>query len=276
MGTHLNWFRSNIRDRIQDPKTDLRIEINPYEFTEMSFHDAADYTAHLIYTKHSNLYVSLSGGADSEYVVRTFHRNSIPITPILVITSGNAKELEYAFELCKELDYTPVVIELSDSDYLKWFHRIVKEINGLGIYCIAPLIACQYAKDNDGVLVIGEHLLDTDKTTDKITPGANEWDFYNELFVGEEYNIPFFNFTIELSCAMIKSIQDLPLHVFKSILYGTKRRPVIEYEFSEKFNQIRNVINNRRAYYPGHHVGFRNKETFIKHLLEFGPKRPNN
>lgn len=267
MTTHLNWFKNNICDRKTNPEADLIVDIVPYKFNEMSFHEAADYTARLIRSKHPKIYVSLSGGADSEYVVRTFHRNSIDIMPILVKTSGNEKELSYAFNLCEELQYTPIILGLSDSDYLRWYHRIVKELNGIGIYCIPPLVACEYAKENNGVLIIGEHLLDTDKISNQITPGANEWDFYNEFFIGEQYNIPFFNYTIELCCAMIKSVKDVPLHVFKAVLYGTELRPIVEYEFSEKFEVIRNVINRNRTHkLGGYHVGFGTKEKFLNDI----------
>ena len=48
MSTHQNWFRSNIVDRLSDPSTDLKLELNPYSFEIMEFHDAANYTTKLI------------------------------------------------------------------------------------------------------------------------------------------------------------------------------------------------------------------------------------
>jgi hypothetical protein len=229
----------------------------------MNFHGAADYTAQLISKKYNNIYISLSGGADSEYTLRSFVRNNIPVTPIIVETNGNPIELREAYRICEELNTIPIVLKIADDDYLRWYLRIVKEINGYGIYCIPSILACEYARDHDGVVVIGEHLIDTDKLKNKITPGANEWDFYNECFVGEEYTIPFFNYTTQLAYAMIKRIEDVPLDQFKSELYGTHRRPIVDYAFSDKFNHARNVINSLRKNYPNPNVDLGSKEEFL-------------
>jgi hypothetical protein len=266
MSTHQNWFRSNIRERLTDFSVDLKLDLNPYPFIEMSFHEAADYTVKLIAKAHDNIYISLSGGADSEYTLRSFVRNNIPVTPIIVETNGNPIELREAYRICEELNTIPIVLKIADDDYLRWYLRIVKEINGYGIYCIPSILACEYARDNDGVVVIGEHLIDTDKLKNKITPGANEWDFYNECFVGEKYTIPFFNYTTQLAYAMIKRIEDVTLDQFKSELYGTKRRSIVEYKFCNKFNHVKSIINSLRKNYPNAHVDLGSKEEFLNVL----------
>jgi hypothetical protein len=266
MSTHQNWFRSNIRDRLADPSLDLTLELNPYPFQQMSFHDAADYTAMLIARTHKKIYVSLSGGADSEYTLRSFHRNGIYITPIIIRTSGNSQELAYAFACCEELAYDPIVIDMTEQEFLARYLNIIKTISGYGIYCIPSIVACEYARDSDGILVIGEHLIDTDKMKDSIKPGANEWDFYNECFVGEEYNIPFFNYTVELAHAMISKIEDIPLSIFKAALYGTELRPIMSYEFSVKFAHVRSQINKLRKHYPNSHVDLGSKQEFLNVL----------
>jgi len=266
MSTHQNWFRSNIQERLTDPSVDLKLILNLYPFMEMSFHDAADYTATLIAKTHKTIYVSFSGGADSEYTLRVFHRNGIHVTPIIIKTTGNVEELSYAFKCCIELDYEPIVIDVTDQEFLKRYFNIVKTISGFGIYCIPSIIACEYARDNDGVLIIGEHLIDTDKMKNNITPGANEWDFYNECFVGEQYNIPFFNYTVELTYAMISAIDNMPLNVFKADLYGTELRPIIDYKFSDNFNYVRHRINRFRKHYPNSHVDLGSKQEFLNVL----------
>jgi hypothetical protein len=266
MSTHQNWFRSNIRQRLVDSAIDLKLDINPYPFVEMSFHEAADYTAKLIAKAHDIIYISLSGGADSEYTLRTFVRNDIAITPIIVETNGNTIELCEAHRICKELELTPIILKIGDEEYIRWYLRIVREIGGCGIYCIPSILACEYARDRGGVSLIGEHLIDTDKLKNKITPGANEWDFYNECFVGEEYTIPFFNYTVELAYAMIKRIEDVPLDIFKSALYGTKRRSIVDYNFSNRFNHAKSIINSLRKNYPNAHVDLGSKEEFLNVL----------
>jgi hypothetical protein len=117
------------------------------------------------------------------------------------------------------------------------------------------------------VLVIGEHLIDTDKLKNNITPGANEWDFYNECFVGEQYNIPFFNYTVELTHAMISAIGDTTLNVFKADLYGTELRPIIDYKFSDNFKYVKNQISRFRKHYPNFHVDLGSKQEFLDTLV---------
>ena len=268
MSTHNDWFRSNIRDRLIDPTFDLALEINPYPFEEMSFREAADYTARLIYSKHKKIYVSLSGGADSEYTLRSFHRNNIPVIPIIVDTSGNKQELMYAYKCCEELEYPPKIIEVKDDLFLMTYYNIVNWICGYGIYSVPSIIACKYARDMKGVLVIGEHVIDTDKNKNTIRPGANEWDFYNECFVGEEHTIPFFNYTAELAYALVKAISDEPLNVFKSKTYGTELRPIMKYEFGDKFNLVRNVIDRSRKFNPNPHVDLNHiADTLEKYII---------
>jgi hypothetical protein len=241
MATENDWIDTNIYERLIVPSLSYRVYVKPYPFHEMKFQDAADYTARRIYEKHKKIYVALSGGADSDFVVRVFHRNDIPFEVIIVKTSGNLKELEYAFRICEEFDIKPNVIEIDDVEYLKFYYNnVIKKLFGYGIYAIPSIVACQYARDNDGVLVIGEHMIEGEKPDKdgvvRIRPAMNEWDSYNEALVGKEYNIPFFLYTLEIAYAMLTAIDDTkPIDVWKCDLYEVEPRPIMGYEFSDIF-----------------------------------------
>jgi hypothetical protein len=272
MTTHNNWIESNIHLRLDTPTIDYEVFIRPYPFKEMGFHEAADYTAKLIYEKHKKIYVALSGGADSDFVLRCFHRNGISVEPIIVKTSGNNEEMRYAFKACKELDITPTVLELNDAQYLKiYFDYIMKKIRGYGIFSVPGIHACEYAKRNDGVLVIGEHLLEGEKPDESgaitIRPASNEWDFYNECFVGKEYNIPFFMYTIELIHAMTKAIHNHDtVAKFKCDLYGVEQRPIMSYQFSEDFMRVAARINMARKKVAKPNFSLGTREEFLQIL----------
>jgi hypothetical protein len=274
MTTHNNWIESNIRFRLCVPSADYELYIRPYPFKEMSFHDAADYTAKLIYENNKNIYVSYSGGADSDFVVRCFHRNKIPFNVIIVRTSGNNEELSYAFKTCEELNIKPIILELSDRKYLEmYFEFVMKIIHGYGIYAVPGIFACQYAKKNDGILITGEHLMEGEKADKSgsftIRPASNEWDFYNEAFVGEEYNIPFFMYTIELIHAMTKAMHNRdPISKFKSDLYGIEHRPIMTYKFSQEFEIVAERINMSRMKTADPNFELGTKEEFLKLLEE--------
>ena len=267
MATENDWIDSNIVERLLIPGLPFDVRLRPYPFREMSFQDAADYTAKRIYEKNKNIFVALSGGADSEFVVRVFHRNNIPFTPIIIKTSGNFKELIWAYRVCDKLDLKPVIIELTDSQYLKiYYEDVIKKIHGYGIFAVTSIFACRYARERDGVLVIGEHMIEGDKEDEngikRIRPEMNEWDCYNEAVVGYEYNIPFFLYTMELCYAMLNSIDDdREQHdMWKCKLYGIDYRPKIEYEFSKEFNKLVaniSVSGGMRSADPNHSFGDR-------------------
>jgi len=241
MATENDWVDTNIYERLLIPTLSYHVRLRPYPFREMSFQDAADFTAKRIYENHGKIYVALSGGADSDFVVRVFHRNKIPFEVIIVKTSGNFKELQYAFKTCKELNITPIIIEIDDAKYLKiYYENVIKKLLGYGLYAIPSVVACEYARDNGGVLVIGEHMIEGEKADKdgkvRIRPAMNEWDSYNEALVGKEYNIPFFLYTLEIAYAMLTAIDDTkPIDVWKCNLYEVEPRPIMGYEFSDIF-----------------------------------------
>lgn len=77
----------------------------------MSFMDAADYTANLIASRYNNIHVALSGGLDSEFVAKTLLKNNILFTPVIVLTDTNGPEVWYAHKFCAENNLTPKVYD---------------------------------------------------------------------------------------------------------------------------------------------------------------------
>ena len=263
MATEKDWVDSNIFERLLIPALSFHVRLRPHPFREMSFQDAADYTAKRIYEKHKNIYVALSGGADSDFVVRVFHRNNIPFTPIIVKTSGNFKELIWAYRVCDKLDLKPIILELSNAEYLNiYYEEVIKKIRGYGIYSVPSIHACRYAKEHDGVLIIGEHMIEGEKRDKNgeihIRPEMNEWDCYNEAIVGNEYSIPFFLYTIELTYAMLSAVDNTEtIDMWKCRLYDVEYRPIMTYEFSPEFEKAIKQINhtNLRTADPNHSFG---------------------
>jgi len=267
-----NWITHNLHQRFTNPKLDLKINFTPYEFTPMSFHEAADYTAIKIAEKCNKIFLSFSGGADSDYVFHCFQRNNIEFTPIIVKTNFNKIELAYAFHTCRKFKIDPVILELNDKDYLIIYkNEIVDSICSGGIAAIPGIIACRYAKEHNGTLVIGEHMIDNDDTS--IWPGVNDWDYYNEIFVGEDNNIPFFNYTVEMAWAMINSIEQLPIAEWKWQTYEIDFRPKIDYNFSNLFEDLRRNISKTRKHNPKTNTNFGSKEDFVNMLLPYVRKR---
>jgi hypothetical protein len=272
MATRHNWVTSNIVERLKDPTLDLKVNINPYQFVEMTFHEAADYTANLIKNRYDKIFLAFSGGADSDFVFHCFQRCGVPFTPVIVKSNGNKKELEYAYKTCDKFGVTPHIIDMDDELFLKiHLEYVIKKIHGYGVWSIPSVVACMYAKQEGGVLVIGEHLIEGEKPDEngivRLRPAANEWDFYNECFIGEAFNIPFFTYTLELSYAMIKQIGEDTIDEFKHRVYGIEHRPIIGYEeFEYEFYTKLNWQNRARERTANPHVSLGEKEEFLKYL----------
>ena len=252
MATHNNWMTHNLRSRFLDSSADFKVILEPYDFIPMPFNEAADYTVKLIEGKYQNIFLSFSGGFDSDFVFHVMQRNKVPFTPLVVKTSGNQVEMEYALYTCRKFNITPIIINLEDKDYLSFYdNQILKKINGHGLCAVPGIFACNYAKDHNGICVIGEHMIDNNENS--LFPGLNEWDFYNEVFVGEAHNIPFFNYTLELTNAMISQINNNQIDEWKHELYQLDYRPIIDYQFSDLFNMIKAALNAKRKSTPNSH-----------------------
>jgi hypothetical protein len=192
---------------------------------------------------------------DSEFVLKCFGNSAIAI---IVDTPGNKLELTYAYHYCKENNIEPVVIKTTEKDMITtYYENIFKKFNGNGIDLTAAIFSGKYALKNDGVLVVGDHLYD----------GLNEWDFYNDVLIGENYNLQFFLWTPEIAKAMknewekfkilndIKDIDLLDKHAnchqeFKYNLYNIPFRPKLKYNYSLEYQQIINKLLSSRSSRP--------------------------
>ena len=268
MATHNNWMTHNLKERFNDKNTPFNVNLNPYQFLPMDFNEASDYTAKLIHQKYSKLFLSFSGGLDSDYVFHVLKRNNIPFDPIIVKTSGNSIEMKYALHTCKEFNVTPIILNLNDNDYLEFLNlQVIQKISGRGLCAIPGIFACEYAKANSGICIIGEHMIDNDDQS--IFPGMNEWDFYNEVFVGEDHNVPFFNYTVELTNAMIESINNDSIDEWKHKLYNLTYRPIIDYQFDAKFQITKYSLFKKQKHRPINHFNPGSKDVLLSFLSSF-------
>mgnify|MGYP003328728228 FL=1 len=254
----MNWIQHNLTQRLIDKSVDFKLELTPSKFKIMDFHDAANYTARRIADLNIPLYLALSGGVDSEYILLCFHRNKIPINPIIVKTSGNHLEASYAFYICKKLNIVPIVLDLSDDDNLNLYTYCVNKLNAVGIYSMPTLVSSKYAKNQKGILITGDHFIeDNDEST--WMAESNEWDYYHTLLSNEK-DIVFYNHTPELVYSTIYEFNGLPMNEFKHQLYQTTFRPKIypiyTDEFNTRLNSIRSTIKTMPKY--NHILGHKN------------------
>lgn len=256
-----NWFQENLGERFNqymsagdklfsEPFKDFDVNFNLYEFQEKTFDEAVDSACKEISQKYKNLFLAFSGGMDSEFVLRAFHRNGIPITPIIVCY-GNEYENEYAYETCEELGVNYIKVEVSDEVFFQCYYScIIKKLSGVGENSTQLIFAAEVAKERKGTLITGEHLLGQgdDIIEEDYFAFCNEWDFYaDHIYDGQLDIIPFFLYTPELTYSMFPSIYDLCLwNEHKAKLYKIPLRrklyPCYSNDIIYKINIVKQFV----------------------------------
>lgn len=240
MITKNNWFNTNLGTRLLNKQADFKISVVPYSFTSLSFDDAADFTCREIYREYPSLYLALSGGLDSEFVLRCFHRNKIPITPVIV-SCGNSEEIKYAFDVCKDLDVVPVVIHMSEEELVEFFRvNIVEKLNGVGYNSVQGMKVVEYVSslNSSSMVVTGQHFIGDgdDLITDSKFAIANEWDFYANYFLDTNRNIDFFCYTQEIALALMPG-EYTTWNEYKSKIYNLNYREKIRHNYTYNTQQ---------------------------------------
>lgn len=266
-----NWVSCNLLDRLDNPSVNFSLNFTPYNFKPDTFENCSKKACLDIGKTHNNLYIGLSGGLDSEYILRTFKQYNIPIVPIIVIASSNTKEAQYAFKVCDELSIKPIVLPVEEEHLIaSFYHYIKKPLNGVGYRASTAILAALYVKQVSGTIITGDHLLLEGDSL--VSPDAfaatNEWDFYINCVVPEVKNINYFLYTPELLYSMIPN-NGITWDHFRSKLYGIDYRKKIQPVFTDKAMEYFYRLNNT---YPKHRSGivYSQKEyldIFDKYLI---------
>jgi hypothetical protein len=239
MATKNNWLKTNIVERLTNPATDFKVWHNVETVRDDDWETALFDTITDFSWISKKLYVPLSGGMDSEFVLDCL-KHLYP-TPIIVDTPGNKIESAYAFHYCRKHNLNPVVIQKTEAEMLQTFYDdIFVKLNGYGSDSVAVLMAARYAEEHGGVAVIGEHAYDD----------VSEWDFYNDALIHEDNSIYFFMWTPELVKAMQNEYRTEDHQEFKHRLYNVPFRPKLNYDYSSSYKKAFRIIREKRTLHP--------------------------
>ena len=236
-----NWLISNLNERKINPLIDFKMIFNPIKFKMLSFDVAMIDVIEKISNINNKIFVSFSGGLDSEYILRQFNKY-VHITPIIVSVSGtinNKQEAGRAYNVCKELQITPIIIECTDQEYVRTFITdILNTHRGVGINITPVVFAKKYAQKHNGILLTGEHCIDDDPL---ITKGSIcEWDLY---FEHENIYGPLI-YTPEIFYAIVQQFDGTPVQQFKSRLFKLDYRDKMKIQIkTSTLNIIDKIIS---------------------------------
>jgi len=250
MITKNNWLASNLAERTINPTVDFELIINPYPFKKMDFNSAVEMTIKEISSKYSNFYLGLSGGYDSEFVLRAFHKFGIPIVPIIVCY-GTEIENDFAFRACADIGITPVVISLTDEQFLNYLkEKVYTPFNGSGYNATHVMFAAQYAEQRNGTLITGGHWIGADPTdiADDYA-SAHEWDYYTHYVYPSVNKIDFFLYTIELMYSMFPETDEGNWSVYKQQLFNIEYREKVRAKYTPPvISEMRKILGNKEDY----------------------------
>lgn len=245
------WIRTNIFDRIGNKDADLNIAFKPYHesFSE-DFKKACLGIAKQIKEEYNKVFLALSGGLDSSYVFKILVEEGVPFTPVIVVIKGNrtnAIEVRHAFELCMNTHIKPEIIKITEKDLMKiYFDDIWKPTGTYGVFAVPILLCAKYAKENNGILLFGEHILN-DRGAE-IGLIVNDYDFVVETVVGTDILLPFFIYSEDVVYNMINNPYYGKRNM-RNLLYGDSRDIPQNHITDRKIDKIDKMMKN--SLHPG-------------------------
>jgi hypothetical protein len=269
MATKNDWFTTSLKNRSPTNLCDFEIQMAPYDFNPDSFMNQAKRVAHELAEKHDKIYVCYSGGLDSEFVLKTFCDEGLPITPVLIDTPYNQMESEWAYNFCKEKGVKPEVLSFSKNDILDRLKEKTIDRNLFSLLGGLPLIVCDEVNKQSGKLITGygdPFIVQSGNNMDETVKNKLqfcEWDYYLDDY-DPTHPSGFFTYDIGLFFALICEIQMLlPLQQAKSKLYQLPNRIKMFWkkEFYETFHEMKLNIET--------HYCFMEKSDLISDLNKF-------
>lgn len=205
-------------------------QVNIPTTKELDFQTACDLTSHALYQEwgHRPLYLSLSGGLDSEVIADTFVRNHISFIPVILrVGNLNAAESWYAEYWCHQHGIDPAIKTLTIAEYeavVKKYLPAIRDTHQTGI--IANLYLADEIAALGGCYVNG--VGDINQDQDQFY--CNIVDFALDVFKAGQHPTGFFMYTAELALAYIKMFDITVNEQYNKLkFYNVPPRPKIEW-----------------------------------------------
>lgn len=225
MATKNNWFTTNLKARSIENLCAFDISLNPYQFTKGDFYEMCNKQAIELYEQHDKLYLSYSGGLDSEFVLKVFKDLQLDITPVIVMTPYNEAESLDALKFCKERSIIPEIVNYTRNEIVD---KLKEKSIDRGYYSLLgglPLVVCDLVNQTGGKLLTGygdpfsitPGLQPTHRISERLE--MSEWDYYLDTY-DTSHPSGFFTHSLEVFYSLINQINyDIPTQTAKYELY---------------------------------------------------------
>lgn len=167
------------------PESELDVKLEPVGQTQIVPIDiAAENVARDIASLYTNIFVAMSGGIDSEFIAKTFHRLGIPFTPLIVqIDDLNEADIWWAYKWCKDNNVTPVTISKTAAETMRRVIDIsVTTCSRFGIGLSVMSFLNEYVTSANGTLVTGAGFIEyfPDSNLDYMTSRYTDSKVHND------------------------------------------------------------------------------------------------
>ena len=249
--TKNDWLTTNLSERTNINLCSFSVSIRPYKFTTGIFKEEAKRVARDLCDTFDNLYIAYSGGLDSEFVLKTFHENGLPITPILVDTPYNQFELEWAYNYCKQINVKPEILTYTQNEIVDKLKIKTVDRGWFSLLGGVPLILCDELNKVNGKLLTGygepfttipgfqpEHPI-----SEKLE--FCEWDYYIDSY-DPSHPSGFFSYDLGLFYSLVEQIRyDCSTQSAKYLLYELPSRMKMFWkeEFYAIFRELKPELN---------------------------------
>ena len=199
----------------------VKHEMLELEFTQKAdqvfpLDEAAKQTALEIYERFPNIYVAMSGGADSEYVAKSFKAAGVPFKAITMTSRKNMFFGEwYVDRWCEENNVELVKLEVSAEELLEYGKQTLTRIRGISWFGVTVNLVANEVQRLGGYMVTGaipSYYPDAKLGIDKAEPGFkdsyrgfmfDESDFYIELVNPNIHPWAFFYWSPEMLASTV-------------------------------------------------------------------------
>ena len=247
-------------------KENIQVEFRQRAKTLINFDLACDIAAGEIYDTHKDLYLGLSGGADSEYVANCFYRNRIPFTPVILqynLATSNDQIYEswYAKQWCRQHNVEPLIVNIDDYVTSEREKKLYLELKPRLIGgAVTTGFLKSYVEDRGGKLLSGfqlEYYPDHEQMT-YLEPQlasyngfvVEESDLYLETLGANQHPWAFFYWSPEIIAGFVHEWNvNKTITENKSLIYKTSYRPKFLYPtdfFPGHQSTARNALANAK------------------------------
>lgn len=159
------WLRYhfNSSDSREDNSANIRAEFTKKARGLVPFNKICKEVAEEIYelNKDKKLFVSMSGGCDSELVARSFYDLGIKFTPIIHELWFMGLQISYAdtwwaHRWLAERNIKPIVRNITVSELFADMKPYADKLKARKLYSVQNVLLAEYAKRKDGVLINGQ------------------------------------------------------------------------------------------------------------------------